>query len=104
MITHDNHKRSLIALLAGAAAVAGCWQKEAPTVDPNLPPTDYKKEIIELTKALLDDATNLRDTGITDPFLGPAAGTTRFMICVRFNPRNANHEYTGIVERVGYFY
>src|SRR5262245_22983084 len=106
MIASDRRCRVLLVLLASAAVLTGCWQKDPPAVDPNLPPTatEYRKEVIELTKTLLDDATNIRDAGITDPFLGPAAGTPRYMICVRFNPRNANHEYTGIVERVGYFY
>lgn len=96
--------RILILLLAGGVT-AGCWSKDPPPVDANIPPTEYRKEILALMPTLLEDATNIRDAGITDPFLASVpGGGTRYMVCVRFNPRNHNHEYLGMVERVGYFY
>jgi hypothetical protein len=91
-------------LIAAAGIVVGCDQQKAATVDPNAFPADYKKEILALIPTLVSDPTNIRDAGITDPVLLPVAGTPRYITCVRFNPRNENHDYIGIVERVGYFY
>jgi hypothetical protein len=98
-------RRPILLLVAGLA-LAGCWQSTPARVDENAVPVPavYKQEIIELVMKMVDDPTNLRDAGITEPALRQIAGAARYMICVRFNPRNVNHDYTGIVERVGYFY
>lgn len=93
-------------LLATGLALAGCWQSAPAEVNPNVPPdpAKYKAQILDLVTKLLDDPTNIRDAGITDPMLRQLEGAPRYMICVRFNPRNFNHDYTGIVERVATFY
>jgi len=99
------HRQLLVLLLAGGVT-AGCSSKDQPAaVDPNLVPTDYRKEIVELMPTLVEDPTNIREAGVTDPFLGPIpGGGTRYMVCVRFNPRNYNKDYVGAIERVGFFY
>jgi hypothetical protein len=97
---------AVLVLVAGGLPLMGCSSKDitAP-VAANLVPTDYRKDIIEIVTRLVDDPTNIRDAGITEPKLEPMpGGDARYMICVRFNPRNANHDYIGMVERVGYFY
>jgi hypothetical protein len=103
MIVFSPRTQAASLLLASSVILAACFQTDTP-IEENKFPANYKKDIVDTITKLLDDPTNLRDTGLTDPALRPMAGATRYMSCVRFNPRNANHEYTGVVERVGYFY
>lgn len=103
-----NGVRRILALLlvAGAPALAGCWSKDtAVAVQANVMPTEYRKEVLDLIPKLVEDPTNIRDAGISEPRLEQMpGGDARYTICVHFNPRNANHEYLGVVERVGYFF
>ena len=97
----------LALLMAAGLTLAGCWQSSTEVqVDPNVVPNPakYRPQVVELVTKLLDDPTNVRDAGITDPVLRDVGGAPRYMIRVRFNPRNFNRDYTGIVERVAYFY
>jgi len=100
--------RIILALLlvAGAPALTGCWSTDtAVAVQANVVPADYRKEVIDLVTRLVEDPTNIRDAGISEPRLEPMpGGDARYTICVRFNPRNANRDYLGVVERVGYFF
>jgi hypothetical protein len=97
---------SLCALSMLAAALAACSSdsKKADNVDPNLFPTDYKREIFATLTKKLDDPTGVRDSGITEPMLRQAGQEQRYIVCVRANSRNATRLYTGVKERVAYFY
>jgi hypothetical protein len=97
----------LLFLSAMLVALAGCssWTgKKADDVDPNLFPADYKKEILNTLIRLLDDPTNVHDAGIADPELRPVGQDQRYAVCVRANVRNANRHYTGVTDRIAYFY
>jgi hypothetical protein len=97
---------SLCALSVLAVALAACSgnSKKVDNVDPNVFPTDYKREIFVTLTKKLDDPTGVRDTGITEPMLRQAGQEQRYMVCVRTNSRNAMRLYTGVKERVAYFY
>jgi hypothetical protein len=69
----------------------------------NLLPKDYKFEIIEMVRGSLEDPTNIRDAAISEPVLKPVAGTTRYVICFRYNPRDA-HGYLGIKSLAAVYY
>jgi hypothetical protein len=93
----------LPAILAGA--LAGCaLTKAPPDVDPNLFPTGFKKEILDTLASTLADPTNVRDAALSDPVLTPVANDQRYTACVRYNDRDANHHYTGVQDRIAYFY
>jgi hypothetical protein len=96
--------RSVCLLIAPAFALAGCLTLGDKPEEPNAFPAQYRQEVVDTLTRLLDDPTNLRETGISDPALRDVSGVQRYVMCVRFNPRNANHEYIGTVERVGVFY
>jgi hypothetical protein len=83
------------------SAFAACRPDQ---VNENAYPADYRKAIIKALTMTLDDATNLRSAGISDPVLRESGGVMRYTSCVRFNPRNWNHDYTGMTQRVAYFY
>jgi hypothetical protein len=52
----------------------------------------------------LEDPTNIRDAFISEPALRQAGKEERYVVCVRSDSRNANRNYTGSKDRIGYFY
>lgn len=101
----------LLSLALGLALAAcsstpewlGGGKQEAP-VDPNLFPSDYRKEILDTMQALLSDPSGIRDAGITDPELRIAGTAQRYAVCVRANVRDASGRYTGPKDRIAFFY
>jgi hypothetical protein len=94
---------SLWLALAFAMALAACTTK-TPEIDPNMFPTDYKKEILDTLTHTLDDPINVRDAFISDPMLTPIGKNQRYTACVRFNARNLKKQYVGSKDRIAYFY
>jgi hypothetical protein len=85
-------------------ALAACTSSKEVPVDPNLFPTDYKREILDLLSNSLIDPTNIRNASISDPALAPVDKEQRYIVCLRYTPRDATRQYTGATERIGYFY
>ncbi len=99
-------RSGMLGIVALAALVLGACSdsKKVEDVDPNLFPKDYQKEILPTLTGLLEDPTNIRDTGITDPILKSVGQDQRYTVCVRYNARNASRHYEGVKERIAYFY
>lgn len=93
----------LSALTVGLVGCSSGGSKE-PEENPNAFPTDYKNEILLTLTNTLDDPTNVRDAFISEPVLRQAGKEQRYVICVRSDSRNANRQYTGSKDRIGYFY
>lgn len=87
-------------------ALAGCssFGRNEPAVEPNLFPTNYKKEIIDTIRPMLSDPTNVKDAGITDPTLRPAGKEERYAVCVRANARDPDRKYMGVQYRIAWFF
>jgi hypothetical protein len=93
------------ALLALGLALGACsGDSKTALEDPNVYPKDYQKEILTTLTGQLDDPTNIREAGITDPALRVAGREQRYVVCVRYNARNGARHYMGPKERVAYFY
>jgi hypothetical protein len=92
-----------MAVLPLAVALNACAAREE-KVQENVVPTDYKPPILEMLHGALEDPTNIRDASISDPVLKPVAGATRYMICIRYNPRDAGGRYTGIKTIAAVYY
>ena len=87
-----------------AMALAACAYQAPPEVDPNIFPTNYKKEILDTLTPIYDDPTNVRDAYITEPVLRSAGKEQRYTVCVRSNSRNLSRQYSGAKDRIGYFF
>jgi hypothetical protein len=94
-----------------AIALAGCssggmasFGKKEEVEDPNAFPTRYKMEVSQYMRTYLANPTKVRDAYITEPALKPVAGTSRYVSCVRYNPRNADESYQGVQENVAIFF
>lgn len=95
---------ALLSVLAvGLIGCSGSGSKQ-PEENPNVFPADYKNEILLTMTNTLDDPTNIRDAFISEPVLRQAGKEERYVICVRSDSRNANKNYTGSKDRIGYFY
>ncbi|HEV2629991.1 MAG TPA: hypothetical protein VGV41_15260 [Pseudolabrys sp.] len=102
--------RTGLGVLALAAISLGAcssfdFTKPPPPVAPNIFPSDYRNEILQTLSVKLTDPTNVRDAGISDPVLQQVSEQDqRYAVCVRFNARDINRQYTGDQERIAYFY
>ena len=93
----------LSALAVGLIGCSGSSSKQ-PEENPNVFPADYKNEILLTMTNTLEDPTNIRDAFISEPVLRQAGKDERYVVCVRSDSRNANKNYTGSKDRIGYFY
>ena len=93
----------LSVLAVGLIGCSGSGSKQ-PEENPNVFPADYKNEILLTMTNTLEDPTNIRGAFISEPVLRPAGKDERYVVCVRSDSRNANKNYTGSKDRIGYFY
>ena len=93
----------LSALAIGLIGCSGSGSKQ-PEENPNVLPVDYKNEILLTMTNTLEDPTNIRGAFISEPVLRSAGKDERYVVCVRSDSRNANKNYTGSKDRIGYFY
>jgi hypothetical protein len=101
---------AVAALLGGALALGACSSlnvfagKEEAPVDPNVFPAGYKQEMMRTFTHDLVDPTNIREAEIADPVLRAAGLEQRYAVCMRANTRDASRRYTGVKERIGWFW
>lgn len=90
----------------GLALAACTGSSKEPELVANVAPVDYRQEIIDTMIKVLPDPTNVRGAFITDPFLSvpPGGKDQRYIVCVRYNGRDANRQYMGSKDRVGTFF
>jgi hypothetical protein len=71
----------------------------------NAYPTNYKTDILAAMRVYLSDPTAIRDAGISEPVLKSASliMPSRYMLCVRFNPKKTATVYEGMREVAAIF-
>jgi hypothetical protein len=107
-MAHDPGRKSRTlkaALLAlPLAALVNACARDQPSVlttEPNIPPANYKAEIIAYLRNYLNDPSGVREAYISEPELRtvPATLTTpatqRYMVCLRFNAKDSTGKYQG---------
>jgi hypothetical protein len=82
-----------------AAVLAGCAHHRSDsdaTSELNAYPANYKSDILAAMHAYLDNPTGIRDAAIGEPALKTAGGTTRYVVCVRFDGKKGHsNDYAG---------
>jgi len=53
--------------------------------------------------AYLNDPTDIHDAAISDPALKSVGGSTRYVVCVKFNAKKNAREYAGVKEVAAVF-
>ncbi|MFY9692201.1 MAG: hypothetical protein WA776_12500 [Xanthobacteraceae bacterium] len=69
----------------------------------NAYPANYKADILAAMHVYLNDPTGIRDAAVSPPLLKQAGGVTRYVACVRFNPKKNRTDYAGIKELAAVF-
>src|SRR4029078_8371634 len=89
-----------------AVSLIGCSGRRSkqPEENPNVFLAEYNNEILLKMTNTLEDPTNIRDAFISEPALRQTGKEERYVVCVRSDSRNANRNYTGSKDRIGYFY
>jgi hypothetical protein len=97
---------SLVLLSAFAVALGACSHDTGPAVDPNLFPTDYKREIVVTLQKLFtkNETVRVSDALIADPSLAVVDKEQRYMTCVRYTAHGVNPGDIGSAVRLAYFY
>src|SRR5687768_6695831 len=93
--------RNCIALVL-AAAIAGCTGQRTP-FEANTAPTNYKSDILAFLRTYLNDPTNVREAGVTQPALQRVIREERYVACVRFNARGSDGRYAGLINTAAVF-
>ena len=106
----------LLSLLAGLLlaglllALTGCGHDYRST-DPvpateaeiNIPPPNYKTDILGAMHAYLIDPTGIRDGAISMPAVKPIGNAQRYIVCLRFNAKKSANSYAGMKEIAAIF-
>jgi hypothetical protein len=100
----SNVRARLCLVLIIGSVLAACGSGKTSLVEPNIPPTGFKREILDTLQGTLDDPTNVHDAFISDPALTPVGSDQRYTACVRYNARDLNRTYAGNKERIAYFF
>jgi hypothetical protein len=77
-------------------------EREKPVVDANVFPPDYKQKVRDTLRQNLTNWRDVRDGAIAEPVLKPMSGTTRYVVCVRYNEKSGN-AYVGVKESAAVF-
>jgi hypothetical protein len=87
-----------------ALCLCACASKPDEQPEPNIPPTNYKTEILDYLRTALEDPTNIRDALLAEPVLKQHNKDTRYVACLRFNARNREGNYVGNREVAAFFF
>jgi hypothetical protein len=98
-------KTSRWILTALALALPACSSDNyATATNPNIAPTNYKKEIVDALRNVFvtNDTASVSSAGISDPVLRP--GDSRYTACVRYTAHGVVPGQIGNAERIAYFH
>jgi hypothetical protein len=97
------HVGLIIIALALSACAGGQHKTDEEGI--NAYPTNYKTDILAAMRVYLNDPTAIRDASISEPVLKPATLTmpSRYMLCLRFNPKKTATVYEGTREVAAVF-
>jgi hypothetical protein len=99
------HAGLIIMALALSACAGDHHRTDEAGEGVNAYPTNYKTDILAAMRVYLSDPTTIRDASISEPVLKPASLTTpsRYMLCLRFNPKKTATVYEGMREVAAVF-
>jgi hypothetical protein len=100
--TYRRGRAALIALALGGCS--GFGASTPPPQDPNLFPAEFRAEIAQFMRTYLENPTKVRDAFVSTPALKPIGGASRYVACVRYNPRDSRNRYQGNEERIAIFW
>jgi hypothetical protein len=97
-----------VATIFGAAlALCGCGHQlnsmSSVEYGANEVPSHYKSDILAAMHVYLNDPTGIRDAAVSEPALKEVGGLTRYVACLKFNPKKNATDYAGMKEIAAVF-
>jgi hypothetical protein len=106
-----NRSSANAVLLAAMVALTGCGGATNPDFrlgtdrsGEQIVPVNYRADILEFLKTYLNDPRGVREAAISQPQSRSMDGRQRYVVCVRYNPRNASGGYAGVSDRLAIFF
>jgi hypothetical protein len=62
----------------------------------NIPPQNYKQDLLAFLRTYLNDPNHVREAGVSQPQLKKAGPGDRYIACVRYNARKDGGKYAGV--------
>jgi hypothetical protein len=107
MTRYGDRRRHAGLLLTAMFLLTACAGRSDPDSDVeqaiNIPPANYKPDIVSAMHAYLRDPTGIRDAGLSDPALKLIGRDMRYVACVRFNGKGSGNAYAGMKEVAAIF-
>jgi hypothetical protein len=100
VLTNGGWPVALLAITLCACSSFG----EKKNVDENVYPADYKVKIREWLALQLDDPKSIRDAYIAEPALKARGAVTRYIVCIKFDSKDARGQYQGNKEFAAFYY
>lgn len=106
----DSVRWRLLGPLVGLTLALGACGHDYHSIEPvpptdeelNVPPANYKTDILGAMHAYLIDPTGIRDSAISTPAVKPVGNSQRYIVCLRFNAKRGN-SYAGVKEVAAVF-
>ena len=96
----------LLLVLAGCASGERDYSGPETTLggaSVNVFPDNYRAEILAYQRSYLNDPTGIRSAAISQPVLRKVGSVERYVVCVRFNAKNAAGVYADVREHLAIF-
>jgi hypothetical protein len=62
-------------------------------------PADYRAQLLAFLKTYLNNPTGIRDAAMAEPAQRTVGGRLRYVSCLRYNAREIDGSYRGVVQR-----
>jgi hypothetical protein len=84
--------------------LCACASEKPKPIEENIYPADYRTQIVDRLRLLLDNPNNILDAYVAEPVLKTPQGTPRYIACVRFNAKDRSGNYRGSKDMAAYFF
>lgn len=79
-------------------------QPSGPPPEPNIPPANYRTNLLNFLEKELFDPSGVRDSYIAEPRLIPFGTENRYAVCVRYNAKSGYGDYTGVKDYIAIYF
>lgn len=94
-----------------ALALAGCASDDRSTVlrddrrdeSVNIAPANARADILAFLRTYLNNPSGIREATISEPTLKQIGRVQRYVVCLRYNARDADGKYGGAKDRLAVF-
>jgi hypothetical protein len=75
----------------------GYWESQ------NVYPSGYKADLLAFLRSYLNDLSNIRNAGVSQPQRKTVGFGERYVVCVRYDAKKSSGEYAGVKDSMAVF-